>query len=113
MDFGLLVKQTLLFPKNFILGRISIRPTSLDEIQQGEGTVVEVNKTKIAAFRDSSGKLATLSPICTHAGCVVEWNSNDKTWDCPCHGARFNSDGTVKNGPAKKALGKIEITHTN
>jgi Rieske Fe-S protein len=59
---------------------------------------------KVAASRDASGKLTQCSAVCTHLGCIVEWNTNEKTWDCPCHGSRFAPDGHVVNGPARDAL---------
>jgi Rieske Fe-S protein len=60
---------------------------------------------KIAAYRDDEGALHRHSAICPHLGCVVEWNSAEKTWDCPCHGSRFDKlDGHVLNGPAIGAL---------
>ena len=57
-----------------------------------------------AEYRDDSGKLTKLSAICPHLGCIVEWNSAEKTWDCPCHGSRYAADGHVVNGPAKDGL---------
>ena len=60
--------------------------------------------TKIAAYRDDSGMVHEVSALCTHLGCVVHWNTVEKSWDCPCHGSRFAPDGTVLNGPAREAL---------
>ncbi|MCO6502563.1 MAG: Rieske 2Fe-2S domain-containing protein, partial [Acidimicrobiales bacterium] len=54
----------------------------------------------VAAYRDPAGELHVVSPTCTHLGCTVAWNDAEDTWDCPCHGSRFDVDGTVLNGPA-------------
>ena len=61
---------------------------------------------KVAAFRDEDGKLTLLSPTCTHMACTVRWNPAEKSWDCPCHGARYDVEGEVLNGPAIKPLAK-------
>jgi Rieske Fe-S protein len=58
----------------------------------------------IAAYRDDSGSLHECSAICTHLGCVVSWNPAEKSWDCPCHGSRFDVNGDVLNGPAVASL---------
>jgi glycine/D-amino acid oxidase-like deaminating enzyme/nitrite reductase/ring-hydroxylating ferredoxin subunit len=74
------------------------------DIPAGEGAVVRRGLRKIAEYRASSGNVSKLSAVCPHLGCIVEWNSAEKTWDCPCHGSRFASDGHVVNGPAKDGL---------
>jgi Rieske Fe-S protein len=76
----------------------------LDTLARGEGAIVDVDGEKIAAYRDEQEKVHAVSPICTHLRCVVGWNCADKTWDCPCHGARFDLEGKVLRGPAKKDL---------
>ncbi|HVG39357.1 MAG TPA: FAD-dependent oxidoreductase, partial [Pyrinomonadaceae bacterium] len=82
--------------------------SSTDEIRAGEGAVVRKGVKKIAAYRDASGVLHERSAICTHLGCVVAWNKLEKSWDCPCHGSRFNTDGKVLTGPAISELAAIE-----
>jgi glycine/D-amino acid oxidase-like deaminating enzyme/nitrite reductase/ring-hydroxylating ferredoxin subunit len=77
------------------------------EIKRGEGAIVRRGVKKIAVHRDESGALIERSAFCTHLGCVVRWNSTEKTWDCPCHGSRFHIDGHVVNGPAITALGEV------
>ena len=77
---------------------------SADEIPPGEGAVLRRGLTKVAAYRDPSGTLHEMSAVCTHLGCVVRWNSAEKSWDCPCHGSRFDSRGRVVNGPATRDL---------
>jgi len=74
------------------------------EIAVGEGAILRRGATKVAVYRDGDGGLHERSAFCTHLGCVVRWNSVEKTWDCPCHGSRFQTDGHVVNGPAINAL---------
>ena len=57
-------------------------------------------------YKDAAGKVTAVSAVCTHMGCIVGWNGKDKTWDCPCHGSRFEKEGKVINGPAVKDLPK-------
>ena len=77
---------------------------SADEIAPDTGGVMRRGLKKVALYRDPSGQLHELSAICTHLGCVVNWNGGEKTWDCPCHGSRFDPYGCVVNGPANTNL---------
>jgi glycine/D-amino acid oxidase-like deaminating enzyme/nitrite reductase/ring-hydroxylating ferredoxin subunit len=77
---------------------------SASEIEPGEGCVVRCGLNKIAAYRDEDGVLHERNAACTHAGCPVSWNSTEKSWDCPCHGSRFDRYGRVVNGPANRDL---------
>jgi nucleotide-binding universal stress UspA family protein/nitrite reductase/ring-hydroxylating ferredoxin subunit len=82
---------------------------SVDDLAPGEGALVVIDGRKVAAFKAESGELTTLSPKCKHLGCTVGWNNNNKTWDCPCHGSRYASDGKVIRGPAQRDLDRIEL----
>ena len=75
----------------------------------GEGRVVEIGGEKAAVYRDESGAVHAVSPVCTHALCIVHWNGAEKSWDCPCHGSRFGIDGDVLEGPAVKALAPVAV----
>lgn len=77
---------------------------SPEEIAVGEGAILRRGLTKIAAYRDDGGKLHECSAVCPHLQCIVAWNSQEKTWDCPCHGSRFGPTGGVLNGPAATDL---------
>jgi glycine/D-amino acid oxidase-like deaminating enzyme/nitrite reductase/ring-hydroxylating ferredoxin subunit len=77
---------------------------SLRAIPRGSGAVVDVKGSRVAAFRSDKGEITTLSPVCTHMGCQVQWNKAEKTWDCPCHGSRFQPTGAVISGPAESPL---------
>jgi Rieske Fe-S protein len=58
-------------------------------------------------YRDDAGGLHERSAACTHLGCIVHWNPSEKTWDCPCHGSRYDRMGKVINGPANKDLASV------
>lgn len=81
---------------------------SEDEIQPGCGALLRDGLTKIAVYRDPEGVLHRYSAVCPHAGCIVEWNDLEKSWDCPCHGSRFDPCGNVLNGPAFGGLPEVE-----
>jgi len=77
----------------------------LSEIQPGEGKIIVQDHEKLAVYKDDKNwKLHIVSAVCTHMQCVVNWNQSEKTWDCPCHGSRFDINGKVIEGPALKAL---------
>jgi glycine/D-amino acid oxidase-like deaminating enzyme/nitrite reductase/ring-hydroxylating ferredoxin subunit len=77
---------------------------SASEIPAGSGAVIGWGPSKVATYRDPQGALHRHSALCTHLGCVVAWNDSAKTWDCPCHGSRFDPYGKVMNGPASSDL---------
>jgi glycine/D-amino acid oxidase-like deaminating enzyme/nitrite reductase/ring-hydroxylating ferredoxin subunit len=74
------------------------------QIAAGEGAVIRHGFSKVAVYRDDQGRLHTMSAVCPHLGCLVNWNGTEKTWDCPCHGSRFSAEGKVLNGPANTDL---------
>ena len=78
--------------------------SSVDEIPPDEGCVLRVNREKLAVYRDGEGQVHVCSAVCTHAGCIVHWNSSEKTWDCPCHGGRYDPYGKVIAAPPVKDL---------
>jgi glycine/D-amino acid oxidase-like deaminating enzyme/nitrite reductase/ring-hydroxylating ferredoxin subunit len=77
---------------------------SLKEIKNDSGAIIRRGLTKIAAYRDDTGELHEMSAVCRHLGCIVDWNSFEKTWDCPCHGSRYDALGHVIMGPANSDL---------
>lgn len=81
---------------------------SAEEIEPGAGGVIRRGLSKVAVYRDEDGTLHERSAVCQHLGCIVAWNSNEKTWDCPCHGSRFDRYGRVINGPANNDLARVE-----
>lgn len=81
---------------------------SAQDIEAEEGAIVQEGLHKLAVYRDAQGDLHTLSAKCTHLGCVVQWNSAERSWDCPCHGSRFGIDGEVLHGPAAGPLEAVK-----
>jgi Rieske Fe-S protein len=81
----------------------------LAELATNEGKIVKYKDEKLAIYKDEHGVVHALSPICTHLGCEVKWNNAERSWDCPCHGARYSYTGTVINGPTTKNLTKMNI----
>ncbi|WP_017299143.1 FAD-dependent oxidoreductase [Nodosilinea nodulosa] len=77
---------------------------SADSVKPGEGKLITHKGSKIAAYRDDSGELHTVSAVCPHLGCIVAWNEAETSWDCPCHGSRFTCEGKILHGPAVKPL---------
>jgi glycine/D-amino acid oxidase-like deaminating enzyme/nitrite reductase/ring-hydroxylating ferredoxin subunit len=77
---------------------------TVDQIARGSGAVVRRGLSKVAVYRDERGVLHERSAVCTHLGCIVRWNEAENTWDCPCHGSRFDKLGDVINGPANRGL---------
>ncbi len=80
---------------------------STDEIKPGAGAIISRGLSKVAAYRDPQGELHELSAVCTHLGCIVKWNTSENTWDCPCHGSRFEAQGKVIQGPANSDLAQV------
>lgn len=84
--------------------------SSADEIANDNGAVLRRGLNKVALYRDESGILHECSAVCTHLGGIVHWNSAEKSWDCPCHGSRFDKLGKVISGPANQNLSPVAGT---
>jgi nitrite reductase/ring-hydroxylating ferredoxin subunit len=82
---------------------------STDDIPRGEGGTVRVGTKKVGVYRDDHGDLHAVSTTCTHLSCSVSWNTGERSWDCPCHGSRFDFDGHVLEGPAVKDLPPADL----
>jgi glycine/D-amino acid oxidase-like deaminating enzyme/nitrite reductase/ring-hydroxylating ferredoxin subunit len=80
---------------------------SVDEIKPGAGAIISRGLHKIAVYRDPAGEVHERSAVCRHLGCIVKWNSMENTWDCPCHGSRYDALGKVFQGPANSDLSEV------
>jgi len=96
--------------KDFVKDRVQIpKVQDVSAVPLGEGQVVEIGGENVAVYRGQDGVVHTISPVCTHAGCIVHWNAGEKTWDCPCHGGRYTPDGKVIEGPPVKGLEPVQV----
>jgi glycine/D-amino acid oxidase-like deaminating enzyme/nitrite reductase/ring-hydroxylating ferredoxin subunit len=103
-------KQNVHVATTWLKGRVLGAPRrSPQELQPGEAAVLKVNGEQTAAYRDDQGRLHAVSSVCTHLGCTVSWNDGERSWDCPCHGSRFDLDGRVLHGPASRPLPHREV----
>jgi glycine/D-amino acid oxidase-like deaminating enzyme/nitrite reductase/ring-hydroxylating ferredoxin subunit len=93
--------------KHLIKGKLEFVPMDPQFLGNNEGSIVTVNGQRAGGYRDENGELYLVDTTCTHLGCECEWNSGERTWDCPCHGSRFSYTGEIMNGPALKPLKRI------
>jgi glycine/D-amino acid oxidase-like deaminating enzyme/nitrite reductase/ring-hydroxylating ferredoxin subunit len=108
--FASFVKENADVVAQFIGKRISSETiTELAELAPGEARLVKYEGQRLAVYKDENGRVTALNPVCTHAKCIVDWNTAEKTWDCPCHGARYSVTGEVLTGPARKALEVVSL----
>ncbi|MCI1695070.1 FAD-dependent oxidoreductase [Aneurinibacillus aneurinilyticus] len=102
------ITQNIDVAKHLVQGKLEIIHKKPEDLANGNGDVVTVNGQRAGAYRDDNGTLHIINTTCTHMGCEIEWNSGDRTWDCPCHGSRFSIHGDVIEGPAEIPLKRIE-----
>jgi glycine/D-amino acid oxidase-like deaminating enzyme/nitrite reductase/ring-hydroxylating ferredoxin subunit len=82
---------------------------SAKDLKMNEGGIISSGLKKIAVYRDANNELHTFNAACPHLGCVVQWNGDEKTFDCPCHGSRFTNQGVVINGPSTEDLKRVTV----
>jgi Rieske Fe-S protein len=103
------VKENVDYPFYLVRDRFAAtQGRSLRAVRPGEGKILTLDGERVAVWRAPGGRVTMLSPICTHMGCVVAWNTAERTWDCPCHGSRFKATGDVLAGPAESPLQPYE-----
>ncbi len=108
--FTEVIKENADVVGRFIADRFGLHEIdSVAQLPVDSGEIVELDGQKLAIYKDPTGKVQALDPVCTHTHCIVNWNNAEKSWDCPCHGARFDTDGTVLTGPARKNLQPVNI----
>ena len=90
--------------KNFIAQKIYIPSSKIEHIRNGHAGIVEYNGEKVGVYKDNEGKEFIVSTKCSHLGCQLHWNADELTWDCPCHGSRFDYKGRLIGSPATKDL---------
>lgn len=105
-EFGNILKQSTY---SLVLNKTKKALNSLDDISNGNGGIIEYNNDKIGVYKDDSGKIYAVKPICKHLGCELSWNNLEKTWDCPCHGSRYDYMGNIITEPTKENLDIVEL----
>jgi glycine/D-amino acid oxidase-like deaminating enzyme/nitrite reductase/ring-hydroxylating ferredoxin subunit len=90
--------------KNYLKTKKKDAHQEIRSIKKNEGKIVELNGKKYGVYCDEQDQLHYVDAVCTHLKCIIRWNNDEKSWDCPCHGSRFTIDGKVMNGPANDAL---------
>lgn len=95
--------ENLNVAKELITGKLSSADSDIT-LEKGEAKVIETKEKKAGAYRDETGNIHIVDITCTHMGCELSWNTAERSWDCPCHGSRFNYDGKILEGPAVKPL---------
>lgn len=102
---GTFLKENVDYPTYLVRDRLK-RPKgrSIADVPRGGGCVLLVDGERIAVSRDDAGTARAVSAVCTHMGCIVRWNGAERSWDCPCHGSRFDAAGRVLDGPASRNL---------
>ncbi len=103
-DLGPVAGHNLHKVRRLITDRLSTPKRQAADLAPGQGGLVKLDGSVAAAYRDEQGGLHAVSRVCTHIGCVVQWNNAEQSWDCPCHGSRFDTEGRVLHGPAVKDL---------
>ncbi len=102
------VRENVLVAFDYIKDKIFVeRIDSLSEIKPGEAKVFRYESEMYALYKEINGTFHLLRSTCPHASCEVRWNSAELSWDCPCHGSRFNVNGKLLTGPSTKPLDKI------
>jgi glycine/D-amino acid oxidase-like deaminating enzyme/nitrite reductase/ring-hydroxylating ferredoxin subunit len=108
--FANFVKENADVVAEFVGRRLSKEKlVELADLAPGEARVVKYEGASLALYKEEDGTLHAVNPVCTHAKCTVGWNNAEKSWDCPCHGARYDMDGEVLTGPAGKGLETVAL----
>ena len=90
--------------KSLVIDRLKNFDEQVEEIEKDSAKIIEKSGEKIGVYKDKNGEIYCVKPVCTHLGCILNWNDADKTWDCPCHGSRFDYRGKNIYNPALKDL---------
>ncbi len=105
-----IIKENADYAKHLVADRFGAPPMdAVAALAPGEGCVVDGAGGRLAVYRSPVGHLSACSAVCTHLGCIVGWNTAEKTWDCPCHGSRYDPYGEVINGPATQPLARRNL----
>ncbi|SDN99987.1 FAD-dependent oxidoreductase [Alkalicoccus daliensis] len=103
------VKENMSVARSYVKGKMDRKSRNkLEDLANGEGAVVNFDGNRAGAYKNEHGEITIVDTTCTHMGCELSWNNGETSWDCPCHGSRFDVDGTVLEGPAVKPLTQLK-----
>lgn len=94
---------------SLVINKLRKSHESLNDLKKGEGKIIEIDNVKVGVYKDDEERIYAIKPVCAHLKCELSWNNLDKTWDCPCHGSRFDYKGNNIYDPAIKNLEVITI----
>lgn len=100
-EVGNMLKETV---NSLVLKKFELPESEQASLKNEEGKIIEIEGEKVGAYKDKEGRIYTIVPKCAHLGCELSWNSLDKTWDCPCHGSRYDYTGKMLYGPTVRDL---------
>lgn len=100
-EVGNMLKETV---SSLVLKKFELPESEQASLKNEEGKIIEIEREKVGAYKDKEGRIYTIVPKCAHLGCELSWNNLDKTWDCPCHGSRYDYTGKMLYGPTVKDL---------
>ena len=103
---GKLATETAQAVKGLAREVFAVPQELLDDLPAGHGGIVEADGRKVGVYKDEDGTCHSVNPRCPHLGCQLEWNLDEKSWDCPCHGSRFSYDGQLIDNPAQESLAR-------
>ena len=106
-EVGNMLKETV---SSLVLKKFELPESEQASLKNEEGKIIEIEGEKVGAYKDKEGRIYTIVPKCAHLGCELSWNNLDKTWDCPCHGSRFDYTGKNIYDPAFKNLEIMDIS---
>ncbi|MDP4152013.1 MAG: FAD-dependent oxidoreductase [Bacillota bacterium] len=101
---GQIIADTGMAAAKLIAEKLYVPTEKVSHLKNGEGDIVLLNDRKIGAYRDDDGKLYVVSTECPHLHCQLSWNKDEKSWDCPCHGSRFDYRGNLIDNPAQSSI---------
>lgn len=105
-ELGNMIKESI---HSLVLNKLKDSPDTLEDVGIDEGRIIEIDGKKVGVYRDKNGKCFFVKPVCAHLGCELSFNNAEKTWDCPCHGSRYDINGNVLMEPAIGNIDKLEI----
>ena len=106
-NFKELKNMSVQTSKSLIFDKFKVKDYDFSNVSNDSGTVVKIDGINVGIYKDRQGNIFPINPVCSHLGCLLSWNNADKTWDCPCHGSRFNYKGECISDPAFKDLEKF------